>query len=54
MKKWFKENLGAILGVLVVVWIVASWVNVNAHNDPFASGYGDFAWWNLFNVFDYM
>jgi len=30
------------------LWLFASWVDVNAHNDYFAKDYQDFADWNFF------
>ena len=37
-----------IVSVTFGLWLFASWVDVNAHNDYFANDYQDFANWNFF------
>lgn len=37
-----------VASVIFGLWIFASWVDVNAHNDYFVSDYKDFADWNFF------
>lgn len=44
------HNIGLLLIILIVVWIVASFVDVNIHNDICNSNYGEFAKWNLFTL----
>lgn len=36
--------------VLVLVWFVASFIDVNLHNNYFSKNYGDFASWNIFTI----
>ena len=51
-KKIFKilENVMAIVSIAFVVWIVASWVNTNQHNNPMEEDYKDYAKWNMFEI----
>ena len=51
-KKIFKilENLMAIVSIVFVVWIVASWVDTNQHNNPMEEDYKDYAKWNMFEI----
>ena len=53
-KKIFKilENVMAIVSIAFVVWIVASWVDTNQHNNPMEEDYKDYAKWNMFEVFE--
>ena len=44
------HNIGLLLMILLVVWIVASFVDVNIHNDICNSNYGEFAKLNLFTL----
>lgn len=41
------ENAAAGLGVLVLVWVICSWVNVLNHNTVDQQ----YAWWNAFELF---
>ena len=41
-------TLLCIVSVTFGLWLFASWVDVNAHNDYFANDYQDFANWNFF------
>lgn len=41
-------TLLCVASVIFGLWIFASWVDVNTHNDYFASDYKDFADWNFF------
>lgn len=43
-------NLIAILGVVFAVWIIASWININNHNNPFEEDYQQYASWNYFTL----
>ena len=51
-KKIFKilENVMTIVSIAFVVWIVASWVNINQHNNPMEEDYKDYANWNMFEI----
>lgn len=51
-KKIFKilENVMTIVSIAFVVWIVASWVNINQHNNPMEEDYKDYAKWNMFEI----
>ena len=51
-KKIFKilENVMAIVSIAFVVWIVASWVDTNQHNNPMEEDYKDYAKWNMFEI----
>ena len=53
-KKIFKilENVMTIVSIAFVVWIVASWVNINQHNSPMQEDYRNYAKWNIFEVFN--
>lgn len=39
-----------VLGIVLFVWLFASWVDVITHNDPFA-GENNYQPWNLIVVF---
>lgn len=39
-----------ICGIAFVVWLAASWIDTNQHNNPFEEGYGDFASWNIIRL----
>lgn len=51
-KKIFKilENVMTIVSIVFVVWIVASWVDINQHNNPMEEDYKDYAKWNMFEI----
>ena len=51
-KKIFKilENVMTIVSIAFVVWIVASWVDINQHNNPMEEDYKDYAKWNIFEI----
>ena len=51
-KKIFKilENVMTIVSIVFVVWIVASWVDTNQHNNPMEEDYKDYAKWNMFEI----
>lgn len=42
------EFIAVSIACFVAVWFLASFVDVNLHNDYFRAGYGDFAPWNMF------
>ena len=46
------ENVMTIVSIAFVVWIVASWVDINQHNNPMEEDYKDYAKWNMFEVFE--
>ena len=37
-----------VISLMFGLWLFASWVDVNAHNNYFTSDYQDFADWNFF------
>ena len=53
-KKIFKvfDNVITIMCIALVMWIVASRVNINQHNSPMQEDYGNYAKWNIFEVFN--
>lgn len=46
------DNVITVMCIVLVVWIVASWVNINQHNNPMQNDYKDYANWNMFEVFE--
>lgn len=38
----------AVIEILLLIWIVASFIDVNLHNNYFNPNYQQFADWNLF------
>ena len=50
MKK-ISITLATVLMAVMMAWIIASWVNVMCHNDPFDDD-GDCPGWNLFVVME--
>ena len=53
-KKIFKilDNVITTMCIALVMWIVASWVNINQHNSPMQEDYRNYAKWNIFEVFN--
>ena len=53
-KKNFKilDNVITTMCIALVMWIVASWVNINQHNSPMQEDYENYAKWNIFEVFN--
>ena len=51
-KRIFKilENVMTIVSIAFVMWIVASWVDTNQHNNPMEEDYKDYAKWNMFEI----
>ena len=51
-KKIFKilDNVITTMCIALVMWIVASWVNINQHNSPMQEDYKNYAKWNIFEV----
>ena len=51
-KRIFKilENVMTVVSIAFVVWIVASWVDTNQHNNPMEEDYKDYAKWNMFEI----
>ena len=37
-----------VISLIFGLWLFASWIDVNAHNNYFTSDYQDFADWNFF------
>ena len=52
MKKVRWDNITLFISIFAISWIIASVIDVNIHNDICNSNYGDFAWWNLFEIFN--
>ena len=44
-------NVLAVLGIVLMVWIVASFIDTNAHNSPNSPDYKDYSSWNFFSIF---
>lgn len=42
------DRIAGVFFVLFWVWVLASFIDVNLHNQPFSAGYQHFADWNLF------
>jgi len=42
---WLIAN---VISICMGIWLFASWVDTNAHNNPFENDYGQFAEWNAF------
>lgn len=51
MKK-FKENILLVLAAIVILWGVASFVDINLHNNPMEEDYKDYASWNFFTIIE--
>ena len=53
-KKIFKilDNVITTMCIALVMWIVASWVNINQHNSQMQEDYRNYAKWNIFEVFN--
>ncbi len=43
-------NLLYLLAIVFNMWIFISFCDVNAHNLPMGSGYGNIAEWNAFKI----
>lgn len=44
-------NLFAVLGVIFMVWIFASWIDTINHNNPMnEETYQNFSKWNFFDI----
>lgn len=46
------DSVITIMCIAFVMWIVASWVNINQHNNPMQEDYKNYAKWNMFEVFE--
>ena len=44
------DSVITIMCIAFVMWIVASWVNINQHNNPMQEDYKNYAKWNIFEV----
>lgn len=42
------QAFAILICIMICVWFLASFIDVNMHNDYFSEGYGDFAKWNVF------
>ena len=40
-----------IIGVLLVLWIMVSYIDISAHNSPFTPDFKDYSSWNFFTIF---
>lgn len=44
-------NLFAVLGVVFMVWLFASWIDTISHNNPMnKETYQNFSKWNFFDI----
>ena len=41
-------NAATIISVVLIAWIVISFIDINLHNNPFESGYTNYLSWNFF------
>lgn len=48
----FIDNFFAVLGVVIVLWIAASFVDVTIHNSPFDENSQQFHKWNIVVLLD--
>ena len=44
------SNVLIIVGVLFLLWIAMSVIDVNIHNNPLSDSYQNFANWNIFEL----
>lgn len=44
------DNIALLICIAFAVWFVASFVDVNIHNDICNTNYGDFSPWNIFKL----
>ena len=44
------DNIGLLICIAFAVWLVASWVDANIHNDICNTNYGDYQPWNIFTM----
>jgi hypothetical protein len=49
MKKVRWNNIVLLIGIVSILWVVASVVDVDIHNDICSPNYGNFSVWNIFN-----
>ena len=42
--------LVCVLSIGTGIWLFASWIDVNTHNNYFENDYGNFAKWNVFTM----
>ena len=40
----------AVVGILLTLWIVISFIDINFHNSPFSEDYLHYANWNFFSL----
>jgi hypothetical protein len=45
-----KKVIPCLISILFIIWIIASVVDVNLHNQVFSETYQNFATWNLFTI----
>ena len=43
-------NIVAVVGIIILFWILVSWVDINNNNDPLNKNYKNYANWNFFTV----
>lgn len=51
-KKHCAEFIFYTLALLFFVWVCASFVDTNTHNQITSDHYGEYAEWNIFNIFN--
>lgn len=47
-KKHLVEFILSVICIFICVWVFASFIDTNLHNQPFSAHYGEFAEWNIF------
>ena len=45
-------NIGMILSLIIIIWLVASIIDVDRHNIGFGDGTETYATWNAFNLIE--
>lgn len=40
----------AVIGIILVLWVMISFIDINFHNSPFSSDYLNYADWNFFSI----
>jgi hypothetical protein len=44
-------NVFAVLGIILMIWIFISFIDINTHNSPFENDYQSYLSWNFFIIF---
>lgn len=40
----------AVIGIILMLWVMISFIDINFHNSPFSSDYQNYADWNFFSI----